>query len=87
MITQIQNVAKNNGYKQIDHQENIKMVSFSKDNIRINVYYTKMTIATCIKHPKQGRTQLFRRGVWDIKLLDKIFKNPRIHTGMGYHRV
>lgn len=42
-----------------------------------------MTVATCINHPKQGKTQLFRKNV-SFDELDKIFKNPRVHTGKGY---
>jgi len=41
------------------------MISFVKvllgDPARINIYITKMTVSTCINHPKKGRTQLFRK--------------------------
>jgi hypothetical protein len=87
-LSKIQSIAISNGWKVIDHQQNIGMISFHKvfngDYARINIYYTKMTVATCINHPKKGKTQLFRKNV-NLKLLDKIFKNPRQHTGMGYY--
>lgn len=82
-IKHIRSTAKAEGWKEIDHQEYIKMLSFVKGFSRINVYYSKMTVATCINHPMQGKTQLFRKYV-DDKLLKKIFKNPRIHTSNGY---
>lgn len=52
---------------------------------RINVYYTTGTVGTALDHPRQGRTQLFRRCV-TLQELDAIFRNPRVHTGRGYQR-
>ena len=57
-----------------------------KGNIRINVYWTTGTVGTCLDHPRQGKTQLFRRNV-DLSSLRAIFQNPRTHTGSGYHTV
>lgn len=66
-------------------QENIQMISFWKNKSdRINIYMSTMTVGSCIKHPKKGKTQLFRKFV-DLKQLEKIFKNPRAHTGKGYY--
>lgn len=80
-------MATNHGWEFHDWQENIGMISFVKifngDPARINIYVTKMTVATCINHPRKGKTQLFRKHV-DKKLMDKIFKNPRVHTDIGY---
>jgi hypothetical protein len=80
-------IAKEEGWSKIDHQENCFMVSFMHAQRRINVYYTKMTVATCIEHPKYGKTQLFRRGVWEEGELRKLFKNPRTHTRKGYFQL
>lgn len=74
-----------NGWVYIDHQENIKMLSFAKDGDRVNVYYSTMTVGTCINHHKQGKTQLFRKKV-SMKMLMQIFKNPRVHTKTGYYK-
>lgn len=52
----------------------------------MNVYYTTGTVGTCIDHPSQGKTQLFRRDQ-TLEDLDRIFADPRVHTGAGYHRV
>ena len=52
--------------------------------VRINVYYTTGTIASCLLHPLKGKTQLFRRNQ-TIGSLQMIFANPRTHTGEGYY--
>lgn len=83
-IETIKQIASEQGWAEIDHQENIKMISFRSAQRRINVYYSKMTVATCVDHPKYGRTQMFRRGIWDEAELRTLFKNPRVHTGGGY---
>ena len=66
------------------------MISFAATDqkpppTRINVYYTTGTVGTCLDHPRQGKTQLFRRNV-DLSLLAQLFRDPRLHTGTGYHR-
>ena len=55
----------------------------TKDGVRINVYYTTGTVGTCLEHPTQGRTQMFRRNV-TLAELEGIFRYPRVHTGKGY---
>jgi len=83
----LKKMAKKHGWSFHDLQENIGMISFVKvingDPARINIYMTKMTVATAITHPRKGKTQLFRKDV-DSKLMDKIFVNPRVHTHKGY---
>lgn len=76
-------VAVTNGWQVIGYQDDIKMMSFKKAGMRVNVYTTKMTVGTCLVHPKKGATQLFRKNV-NLELLREIFKNPRVHTGKGY---
>ena len=87
VLNQIKDIAKSHQWILIDHQANIGLLSFRKiinnSKARINVYYTTMTVATALKHPKKGKTQLYRRHV-SFKLLEKIFTNPRIHTCKGY---
>lgn len=82
-IKKINSIAVKTGYQSLGYQENIGMLSYKKGDARINVYCSKMTVATCMNHPKKGKTQMFRRCV-DMELLQKIFDNPRIHTGLGY---
>lgn len=82
---EIYKIAQKYGYVCFDFQENIGMASYSDGSTRINVYLTKMTIATCLNHPKKGPTQLFRRNV-GLQMLHEIFEYPRKHTGKGYYK-
>jgi len=84
-LSDVESLAKNYEWLRIDYQENIGMVSFKKDRIRVDVYLSTMTVATAMKHPKKGKTQLFRRDV-SLEQLDNILKNPRTHTNKGYYR-
>lgn len=84
-VEKVRWIAMEKGWTEIDHQWNIKMVSFSRDGQRINVYYGKGTVGTCLDHPKQGKTQLFRRNV-GVDLLTRLFEKPRLHTRLGYKR-
>lgn len=89
-LSSVRSVAESEGYSESYFNENSKVISFCKpgdttERVRINVYYTTGTVATCINHPKQGRTQLFRRNV-SLEQLKEILTNPRVHTGQGYYR-
>lgn len=84
-LSEIRKLATQWGWAEIDHQENIKMVSFTDGPSRMNVYYSRMTVATVVDHPTQGRNTLYRRGI-RFNDLAKIFENPRVHLGVGYHR-
>lgn len=81
---EIRGIAGKAGWDMIDHQRDKLMLSFRRNFERINVYYSKMTVATCINHPKSGKTQLFRKKV-GLGLLEKLFINPRHHTHKGYY--
>ncbi len=89
MKEEIIELAENHGWQLIDHQTNIKMLSFYKlisgSHSKINVYYSKMTVGTIISHPKKGRTQLFRRHI-TMSELDQLFIKPRKHTKKGYYK-
>jgi len=89
LLNEIRNLAKKYGWAEIDHQKNIKMISFSDMACRINVYYSRGTVATVLEHPKLGRQTLYRRSV-RLPQLSQIFENPRVHsreTGLvGYHK-
>jgi hypothetical protein len=62
-----------------------KVISFTNGSVRFNYYYTTGTVGTCLDHPKQAKTQLFRREQ-DARGIEGIFANPRVHTGDGYQR-
>jgi hypothetical protein len=82
-IEQIRHIAEITEWKEIDLQEQNKMISFAKGTARVNVYYTTMTVGTCINHPRKGKTQMFRRNV-NMRMLEQLLNNPRLHTGLGY---
>jgi hypothetical protein len=84
-IAQVREIAKQHHYKEISLNETSRGISFSKDNVRINVYYTTGTVGTCVNHPVRGKTQLFRRNLSPPEL-KQLFQNPRQHTGKGYYR-
>lgn len=75
--------AKYGWTKAKDYSENV-MLSVFKEDMRINIFYTTMTVATCLNHPTKGKTQLFRRNVSSAQLI-KILENPRVHTQKGYY--
>lgn len=82
-------LAAKHGWTEIDHQLNIFMVSFTRGADRINIYYSRMTVATVVNHPRWGRNQMFRKHVWG-EALEAIFENPRAHLNSqgipGYHK-
>ena len=86
-VNKAKELAEKAGWNLVDYQKNIGMVSFTKEYgghpARINIYLTKMTVATCINHPKKGKTQMFRKNI-TAEILKKIFENPRLHTARGY---
>ncbi len=81
-------LANRYGWRFVGYQDNIGMASFVRgsgaDEVRVNVYLSRMTVATALRHPKRGRTQLYRKHV-SMKDLARIFEKPRAHTGYGYY--
>eukprot|EP00286_Rhodomonas_abbreviata_P017800 CAMPEP_0181322652 /NCGR_PEP_ID=MMETSP1101-20121128/19343_1 /TAXON_ID=46948 /ORGANISM="Rhodomonas abbreviata, Strain Caron Lab Isolate" /LENGTH=346 /DNA_ID=CAMNT_0023430581 /DNA_START=104 /DNA_END=1144 /DNA_ORIENTATION=+ len=86
-------LASSHGWEQVgEANKKSRVVSFVRlpssggnSRERINVYYTTHTVGTCLEHPHSGKTQLFRRDV-DLAELEKLFHNPRAHTGRGYYK-
>lgn len=83
-VLEIKKLAAKHHYDLRSEQPNIGLLIFIRVGVQINVYTTKMTVATCLDHPKKGKTQLFRKYV-DMKTMDELFANPRKHTGAGYY--
>ena len=48
------------------------------------MWLTTGTVSTSLDHPTSGKTQLFRKNGPDYQLLERIFENPRVHSGSGY---
>lgn len=83
---EIATMAAKYGWVPEQEQKNIGLLILVRGNgEQTNVYYTRMTVGTCVNHPTQGRTQLFRKNV-SMAELAKILANPRVHTGKGYHQ-
>ena len=78
--------AKTHGWSEIQSKDPT-MISFGKvfqgSPARINVWFTTMTVGTYLNHPKQGKTQLFRKWCSEEQI-GAILKNPRVHTEKGY---
>lgn len=95
-LDQIREQAARLKWREVDHQENIRMISFIKNKVgkvgkvRINIYYSRGTVATVMKHPKYGMGHLYRRNIGHDQL-EEIFKNPRVHSSKwgsaGYRRL
>jgi hypothetical protein len=90
-LEEVRSLAASHNYKESQHNPTSRVIIFRSNgnnggggSMHVNVYYTTGTVGTCINHPKQGKTQLFRRGVVSLDMLSDIFQNPRIHTGVGY---
>ena len=60
------------------------MASYRKDGVRLNFYLSTGTVGSALDHPRQGKTQLFRRNVQDANEAAAFFDDPRQHTGKGY---
>ena len=82
-IEQICFTAENYGWQKIMHDEQSCLLSFKRDGVRMNIWYTRMTVSTALHHPTKGKTQLYRKNV-SFALLEKLFINPRTHTAKGY---
>ena len=81
----LDNLARGKGWTKITSLQQPDMASYRQDSKRINFYLTTGTVGTCLDHPIQYKTQLFRRGV-DMKDAAILLDNPREHTGRGYKR-
>ena len=83
LLEQVSLLARVYGWYRVKTSPFSGLISFKRKGVRLNIWYEKMTVGTCLEHPKLGATQLFRRNV-SMRLLEEIFNNPRIHTGKGY---
>ena len=80
----IEKLARLGGFCLEDAQDNIGLLIFRNGGVQVNVYTTRMTVGTSLAHPTKGKTQLWRKCV-TFQELERIFKNPRAHTGLGYY--
>ena len=77
-------LALSNGYQILDASSSTApMASYRKGAVRLNFWLSTGTVGSYLEHPRQGKTQLFRRDVTMMEA-EGIFVNPRMHTGRGY---
>mmetsp|Transcript_21534 Transcript_21534/g.26429 ORF Transcript_21534/g.26429 Transcript_21534/m.26429 type:complete len:134 (+) Transcript_21534:98-499(+) len=73
------------GYEILDTSSSTApMASYRRNAVRLNFWLSTGTVGSYLQHPRQGKTQLFRRDV-DMNEARQIFETPRMHTGRGYH--
>lgn len=83
-LDEVRRIAAAVGLREINHNTIEHIVSFAtQDRAKIIVYYGTGTVATCMHHPRQNKTQLFRRNQTLDGLRD-IFLNPGVYTEIGY---
>ncbi|CAD7926944.1 unnamed protein product [Amoebophrya sp. A120] len=85
-LSKVRDIAREERATEVQYTPASRLVAFVTRGYRsrVNVWYTTGTVGTYIDHPRQGRTQLFRRQV-TLGVLREIFRDPRVHTGLGYH--
>jgi hypothetical protein len=89
---EIESIARRLGYLKVQHGYREGVLAFSRPDENgykqlVRVWYRTGTVGTYLKHPTRGKDALFRRNVGrDYGLLERIFENPRAHTGKGYYR-
>ena len=78
--------AETRGWEKISTEKSTApMVSYRRDGARLNFWLSTGTVGSYLEHPRQGKTQLFRRKT-SMNAANALFDNPRVHTGSGYHR-
>lgn len=76
LLHEICEMAHSLGWKLIDHQEPQKMVSFKRESVRVNVYYSRMTVGICYNNNVAKASQIFKKKVSE-KLLRKILSSHK----------
>lgn len=78
-------MAETHGWEILDASSSeTPMASYLNDGTRLNFWLTTGTVGSYLDHPRQGKTQLFRRQI-SMSQASDLFQNPRQHTGVGYH--
>ena len=80
------NLAMDYGWKMVYFRKEI-LFTFRRNCEKLTLFKDKKNgkwvVHTVIRHPKQGLTKV-RREI-HLHELEKIFDNPRMHTGVGHH--
>lgn len=74
-------LAKVYGWHEVLHSPSSFLISYRRDGVRLNIYYSRMTVGTAMKHPTLGHTQLFRKDV-DMGLVDEFLRESNAIEGV-----
>lgn len=70
-------LSDDNNIFQFESVHNWGFITSSK--VIMNINYINLEVETILNHPQKGDTQLIRKGEFSMKLIEKIFRNPRVH--------
>lgn len=79
----VETIAEEQGWLFQNYYPETFHIIFIKDDMKILVYLSTMTVATVLTHPIQGRGQLYRKGC-NYQLVKQLFADPRTHSNKGY---
>lgn len=78
-------LAETRGWQKLDcASSEAPMASYRRADMRLNFWLSTGTVGSYLDHPRQGKTQLFRRET-TMASAKRLLDNPREHTGVGYH--
>lgn len=72
----IEHFAKKYGWKFLTEE---KGMIFGNKEVLLRIDAVNLTIETELVHPHKGETKLIRKGEFTMLLVEKIFRNPRVH--------
>lgn len=78
-LYRIKHYGKKHNWSTLMECDNIIMFENTEKTI-LTINAKTMTIETELNHPKKGETKLLRKGDFTMKMMEKIFRNPRVHT-------
>lgn len=75
-LHRIKHFAKKYGWLLLSSEDEL---IFANKEASLRIDIKTLTIYTELTHPKKGETILKRTGSFNQKLIEKIFRNPRVH--------
>jgi hypothetical protein len=89
----ILNMARNHGWEPRQtrgsnrhgyNQTNQTLFLQNTQGVKIDVYTSTLVIKTILNHPVRGHNELWRTVCSSRRRLEKVLKNPRTHSGVGW---
>lgn len=82
-IYRIKHFARKHGWKLINETTGILefdiLHAYGNPKVIMTINYMAFEIETILNHPKRGITKLIRKGEFSMKIMERIFINPRAH--------